>query len=272
MSRSRLANVAVELEIGHHALEREAQAVDVRVVDAVGRQQFFGFDVLGGHHRAHENEVVVEIGAVQDVAADRVEEGLGQFRLLVVGQHADVVQLGFAPHFVGQFARRRTRLPAPARIPARACRRSRCARAPPAGPRPRRRFRNGAWRSGWSGGTGGSACRSRRGSCARYRMRSGTTAVSGTRLGSSCFSLRVSRSSILPASSSRTRGSHLHAIPTRNAVPAARESCRAATTARRITWFRRTARGRSACGGFRWCRRRSRTAWRRATGGRPGTR
>ncbi len=31
---------------------------------------------------------------------------------------------------------------------------------------------------------------------------------------------------------------------------------------------RRRARGRSACGGSRWCRRRSRRAWRRAAGGR----
>ena len=35
---------------------------------------------------------------------------------------------------------------------------------------------------------------------------------------------------------------------------------------------RRTARGRSACGGSRWCRRRSRTAWRRAAAGRSGSR
>ena len=34
----------------------------------------------------------------------------------------------------------------------------------------------------------------------------------------------------------------------------------------------RTARARSACGGFRWCRRRSRRAWRRAAGGRSGSR
>jgi hypothetical protein len=39
-----------------------------------------------------------------------------------------------------------------------------------------------------------------------------------------------------------------------------------------LTSSRRTARGRSACGGSRWCRRRSRTAWRRATGGPAGTR
>jgi hypothetical protein len=39
-----------------------------------------------------------------------------------------------------------------------------------------------------------------------------------------------------------------------------------------LTSSRRTARGRSACGGSRWCRRRSRTAWHRATGGPAGTR
>jgi len=35
---------------------------------------------------------------------------------------------------------------------------------------------------------------------------------------------------------------------------------------------RGTVRGRSACAGSRWCPRRSRTAWRRATGARRGTR
>ncbi len=35
---------------------------------------------------------------------------------------------------------------------------------------------------------------------------------------------------------------------------------------------RRTARARSACGGFRSCRRRFHTAWRRARGGRAGSR
>src|SRR5471030_1468148 len=39
-----------------------------------------------------------------------------------------------------------------------------------------------------------------------------------------------------------------------------------------LIWFRRTVRGRSACGGFRLCRRRFHTAWRRATGGRPDSR
>ena len=40
----------------------------------------------------------------------------------------------------------------------------------------------------------------------------------------------------------------------------------------RITRSRGTVRARSACGGFRWCRRRSRTAWRRAAAGRSDSR
>ena len=39
-----------------------------------------------------------------------------------------------------------------------------------------------------------------------------------------------------------------------------------------VTPSSRTVRGRSACGGSRWCRRRSRRAWRRAAGGRSGSR
>ncbi len=103
------ADVAIEigkrtlqLEIGDDTLQGIAQAVLVRVVDAVGRCGFGVFDVFGRDGRAHENKVVVEIGAMQHFAAHRIEEGFGQFRLLVVGQHADVVQLHFTPHFIAQ--------------------------------------------------------------------------------------------------------------------------------------------------------------------------
>ena len=41
---------------------------------------------------------------------------------------------------------------------------------------------------------------------------------------------------------------------------------------RRIRWSPRRVHGRSACGGFHWCRRRFHTAWRRAAGGRWGSR
>jgi hypothetical protein len=51
----------VQLEVGDDALEREVQAVGAGIVDAVGRQQLFGFDVLGRDDRAYEDEVVVEI-------------------------------------------------------------------------------------------------------------------------------------------------------------------------------------------------------------------
>ncbi|MNS76169.1 hypothetical protein D3C72_1097080 [compost metagenome] len=93
---------AVELEVAHHARQGVAQAILARVVHAVGGGGILRFDVFGGNDRAHENIVVIEIRAVQDVATDGIEEGFRQFRLLVFRQHADVVQLEFAPHFVAQ--------------------------------------------------------------------------------------------------------------------------------------------------------------------------
>jgi len=43
----------------------------------------------------------VEVRAVQDLAGHRVEEGLGQFGLVVVDQEADVVQLDLVPDVHG---------------------------------------------------------------------------------------------------------------------------------------------------------------------------
>jgi hypothetical protein len=106
------ADVAVEvgerrgqLEIGDDALQGVMQPVLGRIVDAVGRLRAVGLDVFGRDRAPHEDEVVVEIGAVQDGAADRVEEGLGQLRLLVVDQQADVMQLHLAPDFAADFLR-----------------------------------------------------------------------------------------------------------------------------------------------------------------------
>jgi hypothetical protein len=70
------------------------------VVDPEGGGR--GVQVLGGHGRAHENEVVVEILPVQQPGADRVEEGLGQFGLLVPGQQQHVILLDLRPGVVGQ--------------------------------------------------------------------------------------------------------------------------------------------------------------------------
>jgi hypothetical protein len=56
------------------------------VVGAVGRRGggLVVLDVLGADGRPHEDEVVVEVAAVQDLGGDRVEEGLGQLGLVVV--------------------------------------------------------------------------------------------------------------------------------------------------------------------------------------------
>jgi hypothetical protein len=44
----------------------------------------------------------MKIGAVQDVAADRIEKRFRQLWLPVIYQQADVVQLDFTPNAVGQ--------------------------------------------------------------------------------------------------------------------------------------------------------------------------
>ena len=54
--------------------------------------------------RAHEDEVVVEVAAVQDLGRHRVEEGLGELGLVVVDEQADVVQLDLLPDVHRQLA------------------------------------------------------------------------------------------------------------------------------------------------------------------------
>ena len=83
----------VEQDLAHRA----AQAVVlVRVIAAIGWVAV-GFQILGRDGRADEDEIVVEIGPVQDLGGHRVEKGFGQFRLLVVEQQADVEQLDLLP-------------------------------------------------------------------------------------------------------------------------------------------------------------------------------
>ena len=90
----------LQLEVVDDAHDRVAQRLARRVVGAVGRhrRRLVVLDVLGADRRPHEDEVVVEIGAVQDLGGDRIEEGLGQLGLVVVDQQADVVQLDLLPH------------------------------------------------------------------------------------------------------------------------------------------------------------------------------
>src|ERR1700754_3692411 len=92
----------IQLKIRDDALERLREAVLARVIRAIRglRRRFVVFDVLGRDRGTHENEVVVEIRAVQDLAADGIEERLRAFGLAVRGQEADVVQLDLLPDFV----------------------------------------------------------------------------------------------------------------------------------------------------------------------------
>ncbi len=81
-ARFDLGDVAVEvgewagqLEVGHDTPEGDVQAILGRVIHAVGGGRFLGLDIFGRHHRPHKDEIVMEIGAVQDVAAHGIEEG-----------------------------------------------------------------------------------------------------------------------------------------------------------------------------------------------------
>ena len=89
-----------ERKVGDQALHLVLQRGGLGVVAAVGGHgaRAIVLDVLGGHRRAHEDEVVLEISPLQDLGGDRVEEGLGQLGLVVVHQQTDVVQLDLLPH------------------------------------------------------------------------------------------------------------------------------------------------------------------------------
>lgn len=97
-----VGELGVQLEVRDDPPQRERHAVHRGIVDAVSGRQLLRLDVFGGDDGAHEDELVVEIAAVQDVAADGVEERLRQFRPLVPRQHADVMELQLAPDGVGQ--------------------------------------------------------------------------------------------------------------------------------------------------------------------------
>ncbi len=144
-----------------------------RVIAAIGRR--VGVDVLGGHRRPDEDEPVVEIRAVQDLARHRVEERFRAFRLLVVDEQADEVELGALPQRVGagpvqpggaEFAP-----DARGGLLARAGRRNRCGRRPHGGSPASWPFRNDAWRRARNRGTARSGDRNRRAARPRLRAR-----------------------------------------------------------------------------------------------------
>ena len=162
-----VVEVAVEVgerpapaEVAEEPREALPLPVDVRVVAAVDRG--VGLDVLGRDRRADEDQVVVVVGALQDPRDHRVEEGLGELRLAVLDEQADVVELRVAPGLVAERRRRRTRRAAGRRTRGRARRRSGSAPAPRAAAPSRRPPRTGPWRARSWRGRAGSACRSPR--------------------------------------------------------------------------------------------------------------
>ena len=91
----------LQIEVADQLHPGVAPVLQRGVVDAVGGrpERFVELDVGGGDRRPDEDEVVVEVAAVQDLRGDRVEEGLGQFGLPVVDQQPDVEQLDLLPDF-----------------------------------------------------------------------------------------------------------------------------------------------------------------------------
>ena len=102
-----VADVAVEVgerpapaEVAKQLREALPLPVDVRVIAAVDRR--VGLDVLGRDRRADEDQVVVVVGLPQHPLDHGVEERLGELRLAVLDEQADVVELRVAPGLVGE--------------------------------------------------------------------------------------------------------------------------------------------------------------------------
>ena len=86
-----------------HLAQRGRHARLRRIVGAVAGR--LAVEVVGRDRGAHEDEVVVEVGAVQQLGADRVEEGLGELGLAVLRQQRDVVPLDLLPVAGGELGR-----------------------------------------------------------------------------------------------------------------------------------------------------------------------
>ena len=87
-------------KITHDLPHHLAQTAGRRIVTTITRR--IRLDIFGRNGRTDENEIVVEVIPVQHAGEHRIEKGLGQFRLLVVGQQANEVQLGLLPDFIIQ--------------------------------------------------------------------------------------------------------------------------------------------------------------------------
>ncbi len=92
----------LQLEVRHDPFERRGEAIltwVIRTIRWLGRG-FIVLDVLRRYSRPHENKVVLEVRAMQDLAAHGVEERLRALGLPVRSQQADVMQLDLLPDFI----------------------------------------------------------------------------------------------------------------------------------------------------------------------------
>src|SRR5690606_15424524 len=198
-------------------------------------------EIIGGDRRAHEQEIVVEVVAVQDAARHRVEEGLGAFRLAVAGQQPHELLLDLLPEgglAVGEAGR--------------ALGRGRVAQ-----------------RLAQLGGAFAHAHVVVLDALARQLLDAVPVARFEQRLGT----LRaVAEQRIVAVEPGQDLARHGQRLRLRGRSLLDALDVAAVDHGRAVRRFRRTARARSACGGSRWCPRRSRTAWRRATGARWDTR
>lgn len=240
-----------QAEVGHHADQAFVQALGHRVVDPVRRHATV--QVVGGHGRPHEQEIVVEVVAVQQPARHRVEEGLGAFGLAMLAQQADEFLLDLLPVGGLRFSQRG------ARGAVRAVGAMGADRA--LGPPAQHAFELA-------------------GALAHAHVvvldafaRQALDAVPVARFEQRLGALRaVAEQRVVAVEAGQDA---MRDVQRRGPCAGACSMCwtsdvRIMADSGRIRPSRRTARGRSACGGSRWCRRRFHTAWRRATGGPPG--
>ena len=86
---------AGQSEVDEHIAQRPLEASLTRVVGPIARR--LAVEIVGGHARANEDEVVMKVGAMQHLGTDRVEEGLGQFGLAMFCQLAHILALDLLP-------------------------------------------------------------------------------------------------------------------------------------------------------------------------------
>ena len=88
-------------EVDQDLLEGVGHGLPHGVIAAIGGR--VRFEVLDRDGRPKEDEVVVEIGPVQNFAGHRIEEGFGQLGLLMLCEQSDVLELHLLPGAMRQF-------------------------------------------------------------------------------------------------------------------------------------------------------------------------